>query len=103
MSTAELIESVKRAGGILELDGDKLRCQLPKDAVHFAELLRERKPELIEIVKARGGRVANFPHCPRCGSYHLYRENNVGKYECQSCFLQSVDESTARAESRHTQ
>ena len=97
MTTAdELIESVKRAGGVLELDGDKLRCQLPKDAVYFAELLRERKPEIIEILKARGGRIATFPHCPKCPSYALYRRNNIGKYECMTCGLQEIEESTAR-------
>jgi hypothetical protein len=95
MTCAELIESVKRAGGVLELDGDKLRCRLPKDAVHFADLLREHREELLEIVKARGGRVATFPHCPKCASYALYRENR-GNYECQTCGLRDIEESIAR-------
>jgi transposase-like protein len=59
-------------------------------------LLREHREELLEIVKARGGRVANFPHCPRCASFHLYRENNRGSYECQSCELRDIEESIAR-------
>jgi hypothetical protein len=96
VNAAELIDSVKRAGGVLELKGDKLRCQLPKDAAHFAEMLREHKRELIDIVKARGGRIATFPHCPRCSSYALYRKNNLGDYECETCGLREIAESTAR-------
>jgi hypothetical protein len=96
MSTAELIDSVKRAGGILELHGDKLKCHLPRDATKFMDLLRERKPELINILRARGGRVATFPHCPRCASYALYRRNNTGAYECCTCGLQDIDEVSAR-------
>jgi hypothetical protein len=96
LNAAELIDSVKRAGGVLELDGDKLRCQLPKDAIHFADLLREHKRKLIDIVKARGGRIATFPHCPRCSSYALYRKNNLGDYECETCGLRDIAESTAR-------
>jgi Zn ribbon nucleic-acid-binding protein len=37
-----------------------------------------------------------FPHCPRCASYALYRRNNAGVYECQTCGLQDIDEVTAR-------
>jgi Zn ribbon nucleic-acid-binding protein len=96
VTTTELLDSVTRAGGVLELDGEKLKVQLPKDAVRFADLLRQRKQDLIDIVRARSGRVANFPHCPRCASYFLYRRNNIGNYECQSCGLPDIDESTAR-------
>jgi hypothetical protein len=103
VSADELLESIKHAGGVLELDGDKLRCQLPKDAVHLANRLREHKPEIIDILKTSGGRVANFPRCPRCGSFYLYRQNNIGNFECQSCSLQNIAEGTARSESRRVQ
>ncbi len=96
MTTAELLDSVKRAGGVLELNGDKLKCQLPKDAVHFADLLREHREELLEIVKARGGKVGCFPHCPQCASYALYRKDNIGDYECMTCGLQGIPEEIAR-------
>lgn len=43
-----------------------------------------------------GGRVTIFPHCPRCASYALYRRDNIGDYECQTCGLQSIEESSAR-------
>jgi Zn ribbon nucleic-acid-binding protein len=37
-----------------------------------------------------------FPHCPRCASYALYRKNNVGIFECLTCGLEEITESTAR-------
>jgi hypothetical protein len=37
-----------------------------------------------------------FPHCPRCGSYYLYRKNNVGNYECQTCEMVGITEDVAR-------
>jgi len=40
--------------------------------------------------------VQNFPHCPRCGSYALYRQNNTGSYECLSCGAADIDEAIAR-------
>jgi hypothetical protein len=96
LSAGELLETVKRAGGVLELDGDKLKCLLPKDSAHLTGLLREHKQELTAILRARGGRVATFPHCPRCASYAMYRKDNRGNYECQTCDLQDIEESTAR-------
>ena len=96
MSTAELIDTVKRAGGVLELAGNALRCQLPKNAAHLIDLLRERKQELISALRARGGRIATFPHCPCCASYALYRPNNIGNYECLTCELQNIAPAVAR-------
>ena len=43
-----------------------------------------------------GRRETVFPHCPRCASYALYRKGNIGDYECQTCGLQSIEESSAR-------
>jgi hypothetical protein len=37
-----------------------------------------------------------FPHCPRCASYALYRPNNIGDYECQTCELRNITEEVAR-------
>jgi hypothetical protein len=37
-----------------------------------------------------------FPHCPRCASYALYRRNNIGNYECQTCGLIDITEAVAR-------
>lgn len=43
-----------------------------------------------------GGWTPIFPHCPRCASYALYRKNNIGDYECQTCGMQGIEERTAR-------
>jgi len=37
-----------------------------------------------------------FPHCPKCASYALYRQNNIGNYECESCGLKDISEAAAR-------
>lgn len=96
MTAAELVETIKRVGGTLRLHGDKIRCLLPKDSTHLTELLREHKQEVIVILRAHGGAVMAFPHCPRCSSYALYRENNIGDYDCESCGLQGIPEQIAR-------
>jgi Zn ribbon nucleic-acid-binding protein len=49
----------------------------------------------IEVGKHSFGGEA-FPHCPRCASYALYRNNNVGKYECRTCGLLDITEEVAR-------
>lgn len=37
-----------------------------------------------------------FPHCPRCASYDLYRKDNQGDYECETCGLNDISETVAR-------
>ena len=37
-----------------------------------------------------------FPHCPHCLSYYLYRRNNQGDYQCQSCGFEDINETAAR-------
>jgi len=96
MTAVELIETLKRLGGVLTLHDKQIKFQLPKDAAHLTGLLREHKQELIGILRAHGGRVATFPHCPRCSSYDLYRKNNVGRYECITCGLRDISEEIAR-------
>jgi transcription initiation factor IIE alpha subunit len=93
---SELVESVLRAGGVLKLAGDTVRYRLPEDAAHLVDELKEHKPELIELLRRAGGRFAGFPHCPRCCSYALYRENNLGDYQCETCGLQGIEEHIAR-------
>ena len=96
MTATELIESVKTKGGVLILDGVQIKFQLPQDATHLVERLREHKQALLPILRACGGRIAAFPHCPRCFSFALYRKNNIGNYECMTCRLQNIPENTAR-------
>jgi hypothetical protein len=96
MSAATLVEAVKKAGGVLALDGDRLRFKLPNSAAHLIERLRLQKAELVALLRSNGGRLATFPHCPKCSSYALYRPNNTGNYECQTCGLQDILEEFAR-------
>ncbi len=96
MTGGELVEAIAAAGGVLALEGDSLRFRVPEHAAHLVGKLREHKPELVALLRRIGGRVATFPHCPRCASYALYRKNNIGDYECQTCGMQGIEESTAR-------
>lgn len=96
MTADELIESVAVAGGTLELKGDRVSYWLPESAAHLIDHLRQLKQEIIPLLTVRGGRIATFPHCPRCASYALYRKNNIGDCECLTCGLQDVEEATAR-------
>lgn len=96
MTANDLVEAVAAAGGILSLEGETLRFCLPKRAAHLVPPLRELKPDVLAVVRRRGGRVANFPRCPRCASYALYRKDNIGAYECLTCGLLEIEESTAR-------
>ena len=96
MNVSELVESVMRAGGVLKLEGDNVKCWLPKEVVYLAGELRGQKLELLAALRTGGGRVANFPHCPRCTGYALYREHNQGDYECLTCGLMGIEEQQAR-------
>ena len=96
MSVQLLVDEILRRGGTLKLEGDTVKYRLPEDATHLVGELRAHKPELVELLRAQGGRVATFPHCPKCASYALYRENNIGVYQCQTCGLQNIEEDRAR-------
>jgi hypothetical protein len=96
MTVDQLVESVRHLGGVLELRGESVRCLLPPAAEHLASELKELKTELIAFLQRCGGRVATFPRCPRCAGHALYRKNNIGSYECLTCGLLEIEESTAR-------
>lgn len=96
MTADDLVDAISKAGGTLTLDGETLHFRLPSDAAHLARLLRQEKPGLLAIVRECGGRIATFPHCPRCANYALYRKDNIGAYECLTCSLTGIEKSTAR-------
>jgi Zn ribbon nucleic-acid-binding protein len=96
MTTTELVENICRIGGVLILHGDSIKFRLPESASDLVPLLRAEKAAVISILQKRGGMIASFPHCPHCASYALYRRNNIGPFECQTCGLQNVDEAVAR-------
>jgi hypothetical protein len=37
-------------------------------------------------------RVRSLPQCPHCGSYYLYRRNNIGRFQCLSCERRDIPE-----------
>ncbi len=96
MTAIELVENIRRIGGVLTLDGDSIKFRLPQSAYHLVPLLRADKAAVISVLRAHGGMVATLPHCPLCASYALYRRNNTGPFECQTCGLQDIDEAVAR-------
>lgn len=51
-------------------------------------------------ISAAHGFPGVFPHCPRCGSYYLYRANNGANYECQTCELRDITEDVAQSPHR---
>jgi hypothetical protein len=55
MTAVELVEQVAAAGGSLTLtdDGKHIRAALPEDALALVDVLRERKPEVIRLLRAR--------------------------------------------------
>lgn len=99
MLAEELVCTITAAGGVLELRGDKVKYRLPVVVAHLANELREHKLEVIDLLRSIGGGIAYFPACPRCGAYCLYREGDVGLYECQRCGLQEIEEHAARVAS----
>lgn len=40
-----------------------------------------------------------MPRCPKCGSFAVYRQNNIGTYECLTCDLTGLEENIARGSS----
>ena len=96
MSLDTIICEIERSGGVLKLEGEHIRVLLPSGMENVASILRERKPELLEILRQRGGRVASFPACPACGSFALFRERTGEDFECLTCCAQGITEVDAR-------
>lgn len=97
MNLQSVVDQIVRAGGVLKLvEGDRVKFQLPESVAHLADTLKQSKPELVELLRREGGRIAIFPHCPQCASYALYRKNNIGTYECLTCGLRGIEERLAR-------
>jgi len=66
-----------------------------KTALQALQDYERRKAESPSRDRCQSGGLV-FPRCPQCASYDLYREKNIGEYECQTCGLQGIDEATAR-------
>jgi hypothetical protein len=56
MTLAEnAVERVECAGGVLALNGARIRVRLPADAAHLLEELRANKDEVISLLRSRQG------------------------------------------------
>jgi len=97
LNVEQLINRVQSLGGKLKLtEPDHVQAFVPEDAANLLDELRKRKPEVIEALRKRGGWVANFPECPACGSFCLFRESPGEPYECLTCTRQGISEVEAR-------
>jgi hypothetical protein len=81
-------EPTKFSSGSFVSAGPEVLHETVKPTTTPTDILRGQK------YKPRG--ESSFPHCPRCASYALYRKNNVGTYECQTCQLREIDDTVAR-------
>ena len=62
--------------------------------------MKTNRAQVSENEKVDRFEPLSFPHCPRCLSYALYRPNNVGNYECETCRLEGISEDGARRHSK---
>lgn len=54
MNAPELIELVERAGGLLTINGDKLKCRIPEDqADTLLPELRRLRDEVLAVIRQR--------------------------------------------------
>ena len=52
-SAIEILDTVSAAGGQLWLEGDKVRARLPESLRPLVRMIRERKPEIVELLAQR--------------------------------------------------
>ena len=53
MLAIEILDTVSAAGGQLWLEGDNVRARLPESLRPLVSVIRERKPEIIELLGQR--------------------------------------------------
>jgi hypothetical protein len=102
MQAGEIIRTVYDAGGQLWLEGDKVRARLPENLRPLVDIIREHKPEIVELLGQRpimpaGVRLLSY--APKAAPVQLSRCETVvdtGKF-IQST-LRQVD---ARLHDRH--
>src|SRR5260370_15209907 len=52
-SAEQAIELIKAAGGVLTLNGQRIRCRLPEDLAHLLDDLRAHKDEVLTLLRKR--------------------------------------------------
>jgi hypothetical protein len=54
MNVAEsVVERIEGAGGVLAVNGERIRVRLPEDAAHLLEELRANKDEVLSLLRRR--------------------------------------------------
>jgi hypothetical protein len=53
MTPETILETVRQAGGALWVDGETLRYRMPKRLSPLVSAIRERKPELLDLLSER--------------------------------------------------
>lgn len=50
----------------------------------------------LHVARDASSPAYRFPSCPECHSFALYRRNNVGDYDCETCKAKGISELRAR-------
>jgi len=53
MTAPELVQTIEAVGGVLKLRGDRIRYELPEDAVPMIEMLRQYRDEVFRVLRER--------------------------------------------------
>lgn len=53
MQAIEILDTVSASGGMLWLEGDKVRARLPESLRPLVSMIRARKPEIVELLAQR--------------------------------------------------
>jgi len=61
----QVVHAIEAGGGILALNGDRIRCKLPEDADPLLELLRAHRDEVFHALRERGPDDLPAPVIPK--------------------------------------
>jgi hypothetical protein len=53
VTAADIIRKVETAGGVLMLNGDRIRYELPEDAASLVDILRQHRDEVLRVLRGR--------------------------------------------------
>jgi hypothetical protein len=53
VTAPQIIQEVEAAGGVLKLDGDRIRYDLPRKASALVEILRQHRNEVLQVLRER--------------------------------------------------
>ena len=70
ISAENVIERIEVAGGVLALNGERIRCRLPEDATNLLDELRAQRDEVLLLLRKRQ-RIPLMPPGVRLVSWDL--------------------------------